>query len=105
MNIKNHATRNTTEQVLFTSEKWTMTDNDNDGLGSPTFDGARLWHLCEADKERYQSPYDTLKGKCWSCESKVPDDIKTLWTLYNADNMHMWLQEDAIHSGNGKYFG
>ena len=91
MNIKNHTVRNVTEKVLFTEKKWTMTDNDNDGLGSPGFDGARLWHQCEKTLERYQSPYDTIKGKCWSCEAKVPKTIRTLWTLYNADNMHMWL--------------
>jgi len=98
MNIKNHAERNPLEKVLFIDERWTMTDNPNDGLGAPAFDGARLWHLCDTDRERYQSPYDTIKGQCWSCDAKVPEDILTLWTLYNADSMHLWLDADDEHS-------
>lgn len=95
MNIKNHIGRHTSENVLFTDETWTMTASNNDGLGSPTFDGARLWHLCKNDRERYQSPYDTIKGECWFCKDKVPEDIRTLWTLYNADNMYMWLDIES----------
>lgn len=104
-NIKMHSIRNSNEKVLFTEKKWTMTYNDNNELGAPTFDGARMWHLCDVDRERYQSPYDTIRGKCWSCEDKVPKTIKTLWTLFNADNMCMWLDSDAINSGSGAFFG
>ena len=100
MNIKAHAERKANEKILFTDKDWTMTDNNNDGQASPTFDGARLWHLCEIDRERYQSPYDTIRGECWSCEAKVPETIRTLWTLYNVDYMHMWLDTDDIFNAS-----
>lgn len=95
MNIKNHAERHPNETVMFQEKNWTMTDNHNNGSEAPAFNGARLWHLCNSNQERYQSPYDTIKGRCWSCETKVPETIQTLWTLYNADYIHLWTDVDT----------
>ena len=95
MNIKAHASRHPNEQVLFTDKKWVMTDNAYEGDTSEGLTGARLWHMCDSNRERYQSPYDTIKGKCWSCEDNVPEAIRTLWTLYNAEKMHWWLNTDS----------
>lgn len=30
---------------------------------------------------------NVLVGWCWNCHDSVPDDIATLWWLYNMDKM------------------
>ena len=100
LNIKNHITRQPKEKILFEEEEWTMTDDIDDELTSQNLNGARLWHQCDELRERYQAPFDTIRGTCWCCKAKVPGTIRTLWTLYNADNMHQWLDTDDIFNAN-----
>lgn len=98
---KHAITKEHGENVLFADGSWTMTDAvANNQLNDNSMNGSRLWHRCEPMRERYQSPYDTLKGKCWACEKPVPDDIKTVWMLYNADKLHMWCGEPVGWTAN-----
>lgn len=101
LNIKNHIGRQPKEKILFVEDEWTMTDSVDDDLTSQDRNGARLWHQCDEWRERYQAPFDTIRGTCWSCEAKVPKTIRTLWTLYNADTMHQWLDTDDIFHHGG----
>ena len=94
LNIKNHIERHPNENILFEEKEWTMTDNIDDGPTSQELNGARLWHQCDEHRERYQAPFDTIRGTCWACQADVPEAIRTLWTLYNAEKMHWWLDTE-----------
>ncbi len=96
LNAKNHINRQPKEKILFIEDEWTMTDDINGVVTSEGVNGARLWHQCDEFRERYQAPFDTIRGTCWACQAAVPETIRTLWTLYNMDTLHQWLDTYGV---------
>ena len=53
-----------------------------------------LYHLCRGYKGLKQdnNPAEFKTGRCTSCGSEAPDEIRGLWTLHNFD----WIQQDEV---------
>ena len=95
--MTNELDRTAHEYVMFTEGDWILTDEVKDLIYGSPLTGARMWHKCLVYREAYQSPYDTLRGKCWNCLTPVPTNINAIWSLYNFDKIHFW--RDAGDAG------
>ncbi len=53
-----------------------------------------LYHLCRGYKGLKQdnNPVESSTGRCSSCGSEAPDEIRGLWTLHNFD----WIQQGEV---------
>jgi hypothetical protein len=45
------------------------------------------------DCHGWVSAWDTRNGECYHCKAQIPEDIKTLWMLQNADRLGSYMYD------------